>query len=117
MKVLTLTSVFSFVGFFIAYFVVASDLKLPFSLLAGIAVIAGYPTGNIAARKIKRTQARIITLAATGVASVALAITYFVLVQGISANTLDIVILGSVLALFFYSVAFLLPVAGVRPNV
>ena len=113
---LTLTTITGFVSFLIAYFLVPGDLKLTFSLLALVCVIAGYPSGTIASGKLKQWQQRMLVLGIGGVICVALIIANAVRVRMVSADTSDIVILAVIFAVFFFVISFLLPIAGVSPK-
>lgn len=110
---LTLTGIFAFVGFVLTYLVVPSDLKPAFSLLAALGVIGGYPFGTLSSKKIKRLSYRLIILGVGVVVCAVLAIAYMFLVQAVSANTIDIVILGLILTVFFFAFSFLLAIAGI----
>lgn len=98
---ITLTAISALASFFIAYFVVPDDLKLPFGLLALICVIVGYPSGNLASGKLRRSGRRILCLSIGGIVCAGLVIAYAVRVQMVSADTSDIVILALIIAAFF----------------
>jgi hypothetical protein len=109
---LSLTVVFGLVSYIVSYFFVPSELRI-FNLLAAIGVMGGYQTGRLTSGKAKRAVTKIVLLVAAVFICVASALTYAVRIQMGSANTSDIVLLGLLIAVFFFSLGFLFPIAGI----
>jgi hypothetical protein len=113
MRGLGLTAVFGVVGYILSWGIfVPSELKV-FNVIAAAAMMAGYPSGNLVAGKIKKSLHRILILIGTAIVCVGSAIAYVVKIQMGSAETFDVAVLGILLAVLFFSLSFLMPMAGV----
>jgi hypothetical protein len=112
MRNLSFTVVFGVVSYVLSYFFVPTDLRI-FNLVAAVAVMGGYQIGRLCSGKIKRFRIKIIALIGIVVVCFASAMTYAFRIQMGSANTSDIVFLGLLVLVFFFSFGCLLALTSV----
>jgi hypothetical protein len=114
MRGLSLPAIAAAVAVILAYFFVPPELKLPFTLFAAVAAIAGYESGRLAFGKIRRTGARIASICLAAIICIVSGMRYVVEIQMGSADTSDIVLLGLWLFVFFFSFTFLAAFVGIN---
>jgi drug/metabolite transporter (DMT)-like permease len=106
---LLLTIVLGVVGLVLSYgFLIPPELSM-FRLIAAIAVMVGYPVGQLVGRLVRPSPKRFLILSVGAVLCFCFAFTYASMIQMGSANTSDIVNLAALLGLCFFSLGFLLP--------
>jgi hypothetical protein len=107
---IALTALFGFVAFILTYGIfVPSDLK-SFSLIGAVAAMAGYALGRQATRVAGKL--RIVLILGSAAICAACVIMYVICVQRLTGDVSDVVLLAILLFGIFFTVAFLMPIAG-----
>jgi hypothetical protein len=113
---LTLTALFGVVGYLLTYGIHIPDGLEVFHILSAAGMMAGYACGNVTASHIRSPGPKISVVAAALTVCFASAMTYVVRVEAGSSNVLPIIFLGFLITTLFFSLAFLMPIAGVKLN-
>ncbi|HEY7246696.1 MAG TPA: hypothetical protein VH678_22720 [Xanthobacteraceae bacterium] len=110
---LLLTIVVGVVGLVLSYgFVIPSEHSI-FRLTAAIGMMVGYRIGKLVGGLVRPSPKRFLILAVGAVLCFDFAFGYASMSRTASANTSDMLNLGTLLGLFFLSLGFLLPFARV----
>jgi hypothetical protein len=108
MRAIGITGLFGFVSLILSYgLFLPADLK-SFSLIAAVASMAGYFLGN----QIRVRWAKILLVVVMAALCVACILSYVLLVERGSGDTIEVVRLALLLFGIFFSFSFLMPLVG-----
>ena len=113
MRGLSVTALFGFVAYIVSHYLLVPDEFAVFSLLAAAGSMAGFALGEITAKRLKETQALALVLVIAMVVCFSCFIFYSIRIHGGSANVSDIVLLGVSVTFGFFSLTYLMPLAGI----
>jgi hypothetical protein len=103
------TIVFGVLGLVLSYvFLIPPELSI-FRLMAAVGMMVGYRLGQLVGRIVRPSPKRFVILIVSAVLCFYFGFAYASVIQMGSANRSDIVNLGALLGLCFFSLGFLLP--------
>lgn len=114
MPALGLYSLFGIVAYLSTFGILIPSELAVFRILAAAGTMAGFSCGDVAASHVKRPVIKVGIVLLALLFCCACGLLYAIRIQAGSANVSDIILLGVVLTGFFFSFAFLMPVAGVK---
>jgi len=113
MRGVTLSAILSAIGIFVTFFFVPTQLRGYFILLAALGMIAGYFVGFRINKNLK-SKVPLWLPVILALACFAFATAYEYKINEVSADTGDIVLDGFLFMAFFFALAFLSKVAGIK---
>lgn len=116
MKGLTLAGLFAAISYALGYGIFIPKELEAFKLIAAASAMGGFGIGSLVAQKLKSIAWKAALIILAMVTCVGVILTYVIRVQVGAADISDIVILGILVATLFFSLWFLLPIAGVVAN-